>query len=345
MFLYNGEFLIILTRGLINDREIILKKFWNSQIFNVNLMFEDESGKVLIETFFPFSPGKCGECSPTLINEFSVNNFTRNDTEMFPEKMKDLQKCSLRVATSNNSVPFIFADPLPNNSYFLHGRDISLLNTLAYALNFKIDYVFVGAEGFLLENGTASGPFQMLLEGKADLIIADYWLKVNRLIFVDYSVPYTTQQIAFVIPAGAELSSFEKFIKPLDMYTWALTMVIVGFSFLVIFVVGKRSSKLQDFIFGTGIRKPYMNVVIAAFGGSQNPVPRTNFARSLLMMFLMFWLIMRTLYTGSLYRFLQTKVYHKEAQNIDDMIERDFKFYAISTIFDLLEGNKRIYER
>lgn len=343
-FQFSGEFLFVLIDGKFAEIEEVFKILWNLQVVNVNIMYEEEeTGEIFVETFFPFDSVKCGETTPTLINEFKQGKFINEP--FFPEKLHDLQGCQLRVATSNFSIPYSFAELLPNGSYHLHGRDILLIETLSQSLNFKINYVFIGEEGYLLENGTATGPFEMLLNKNADLIVADYWLKVNRLQFIDYSTPYITQQIAFVIPPGSELTSFEKFIRPLDMYTWILLVLFIAIAILVIYVVGRASTKFQDFVFGIGIRKPYMNILHAIFGGSQPQLPQRNFARSLLMMFLLFCLVMRTLYTGSLYRFLQSKVYHKEAQSINDMVEKDFKFYAPSSILDLLQGQSRIFQR
>lgn len=343
-FQFSGEFLFVLIDGRFAEIEDVFKVLWNLQFVNVNIMYEDEeSGEVFVETFFPFDSVKCGETTPDIINQFKNDKFVNEP--FFPEKLNDLQGCQLRVATSNQSVPYSFAELLPNGSYHLHGRDILLIEALSKALHFKINYVFIGEEGYLLENGTATGPFEMLLEKQADLIAADYWLKVNRLQFIDYSTPYITQQIAFIIPPGSELTSFEKFIRPLDIYTWILLVLFIGIAVLVIYVVGKSSTTFQDFIFGIGIRKPYMNILHAIFGGSQPQLPQRNFARSLLMMFLLFCLVMRTLYTGSLYRFLQSKVHHKEAQSINEMVEKDFKFYTVSSILDLLQGQSRIFQR
>lgn len=345
-FRMSGLYMFVLIDGRIAEIEEIFKILWKLQIVNVNIMLEEDDERIVIVSYSPFNSVKCGETKPRIVNEFVDGKFSSDVSQMISYNyLKNLYGCPVRVATSNNSEPYIFAEKLANGSYNLYGRDINLINALSKALNFKIDYVFVGDEGTLSENGTATGCLKMLLEGRADLIVADFWLKVNRLKFIDYTRPYMSQRIAFVIPPGSELTSFEKFIKPLDVYTWFLLWVWIGVAFLVVYLVGKGSSMLQDFVFGFGIRSPYMNILIAIFGGSQKKVPRRNFARSLLMMFLIFCLIMRTLYTGSLYRFLQSKVYHKEAQSIADMIEKDFKFYTAPSILDLVEGHARIYQR
>ena len=345
MFLFSTHFLFVAVDGEIVEITKIFEMLWNVYILNAYIMFENASEVVRIETFYPFKKSSCGSTKRMLVDEFVDGKFSCNLTKLFQNKVRHLHTCPIRVAASNNSVPYIFTKKFANNSYSLDGRDIKLVRTLGEALNFTIDFVYVGDEGFLLENGSASGSFEMLLQKKAELIVADYWLKVNRLTFIDYTAPYISQHIAFVIPPGAELTSIEKFVKPLDKIVWALMIIFIGVAFVVIYLVGKSSKNLQDFIFGTGVRDPYINILVAIVGGSQTIEPRRNFARSLLMMFLIFCLVMRTLYTGSLYRFLQSKVYHKEAQSIDDMVEMDFKFFTVAAILDLLQGQERMNNR
>lgn len=344
LFDFFSNFIFVFS-GKPESIEKMFQILWANQIVNVNVLYSADNDSVLVETYYPFKPAECATNARSIVDEFKNGSFLRNKRDLFKDKLLNFHRCPIKVATSNNSVPYIFADENDNGSYSLRGRDIELVNTIGQYLNFEIEYVFIGDEGVLLENGTATGPFKMLLEKKADLIIADYWLKVNRLKFIDYTTPYISQQIAFIIPPGSELSSFEKFMRPLDSYVWFLLVIFVGCGFLVIYLVGKSSPELQDFVFGTNVRKPYMNILVAIFGGSQHILPHRNFARSLLMMFLMFCMVMRTLYTGSLFRFLQAKVHNKEAQSIDDMIERDYKFYTVPSILDLLQGQSRISKR
>lgn len=203
LFSYQGEFILVFISGEITQFHLMFKLLWQRKISNVNILYEDESGSVTVKTFFPFSSAVCGDTKPNVLNQFKDGAFVNFTTQPFPNKMKDLHKCPIRVATSNNSVPYIFAKLLRNGSYELSGRDINLVTALSDYLNFKINYVFVGDEGFLYDNGTAGGALETLINGKADLIVADYWLKVNRLQYIDCSIPYISQQIAFVIPPGS----------------------------------------------------------------------------------------------------------------------------------------------
>lgn len=303
------------------------------------------SDGISVLTYFPFQGHHCSDTTPMRINKFANGKFANSTKSFFPSKLDDLQQCPIRVATSNNSQPYIFAKKFPNGSYELHGRDITLLNSLASALNFKINYTYIGQEGILLENGTAQGTYKRLLNGTADIAIADMWLKANRLKFIDATSSYATQQIAFVIPPGSELSSVEKYLRPLSIWTWICSMITIVIAFIVIMIVKRMPMGVQNFVFGEKVQDPYMNVLVGLFGGSQTVLPQQNFARFLLMMFLIYCLVIRSVYQGSLFRFLQSKIYHKEVQSIDEMIERDYKFYVVPAILDLIEGQPRIYER
>lgn len=307
-------------------------------------MLKERDG-ISVLTFFPFQGHHCSDSTPMLINKFANGKFVNSIEDFFPLKLLDLQECPIRVATSSNSDPYIFSQKLANDSYELHGRDITVLNAIADALNFKIEYVFIGPEGILVENGTAEGIYLQLLNGSADIAIADMWLKANRLKFIDATSSYATQTIAFVIPPGSELTSVEKYLRPLGLWTWICTIATISIAFIVIFIVKRMPIRFQNFLFGEGVRDPNMNVINAILGGSQNVLPQHNFARFILMNFLLFTLVIRTAYQGSLFRFLQAKIYHKEVQSIDEMIERNFKFYVVPSILDLIEGQPRIYER
>lgn len=338
LFNYQGHFLIIFLNIEFIEIGNLFNWFWEVQILNVNIMFEGGHNLINVYTFKPFDSSKCGETSPVLISTFENGKLNGSVEHFFPDKTLNLKHCPVRVATSNTSKPHVMQEHFRNGSFRLYGRDISLINSLSEALKFSINYTFVGEEGFISKNGTARGPFLQLLKDNADLILADFWLVTYRLKYFDSSAPYFTQQMAFVVPPGAELTSFEKFVLPLDGATWVLLVfcAIVGFS--VIFIVRIKSTTLQDFVFGAGVKNPNLNLFVAIYGGSQHRLPKKNFARYLLMMFLMFCLVMRTLYTGSLYRFLKSKVYHKETQSIDEMVKRDYKIYYLETITDIIAG-------
>lgn len=113
----------------------------------------------------------------------------------------------------------------------------------------------------------------------------------------------------------------------------------------MIYIVGRRPQSEQDFVFGTGNRNPYLNLLVGVVGGSQSVPPKRNFARFLLMLHLIYCLVLRTLYQGSFFELLHSNKRYAEVQSVDEMIERDFKFYAQSGIAGLFQGSEAVKSR
>ncbi|KAG5674080.1 hypothetical protein PVAND_004067 [Polypedilum vanderplanki] len=306
----------------------IFKWFWDKQILNVNIISKGPNGNLIVLTYFPFKNYDCGNTQPTVINISII-------TQFFPDKLINLQNCKIRLATSKISEPHVnFIKDSNGTIIRLYGRDINLINTLSQAINFDVDIVYVGIEGALWNNGSAEGPFKFLLDNKADLIVADYWLMPTRLKFIDSTLPYAAQHIAFIIPPGASYSPFRKLIMPFDACTWTVLVLIFLISFIVIF----GATKIRFFGISISSADPYMNIIRAILGGTQNALPKRNSSRILLMAFLILFLVMRTLYLASFYQYMQKNIMYKEAQSIDDMVERDFTIYYLTSFEDLMEG-------
>ena len=346
MYQFSGFYVVVLVATEISEVEEIFKLLWTIQIFRVIVMFEDDLGRVFVKTFFPFNPKSCQDTSPVLINTFQDGRFLKGLGNIFPfSKMRNLHKCPVRVATANDTEPYIFAKALPNNTYELSGPAINLITTLSQRLNFVINYTNIGYEGFIFENGTAEGPLKALLDGEADLSISNWWLKKDRLKFFDTTGSYGSDAIHFVIPPGRAFSAFEKLIFPFSLLVWifATTTTVIG-SF-VIFCVFHSSEKIQNFVFGTGVRHPYMNMYIGFVGENQRVLPRRNFARFLLMVFLLYSLVMRSVYQGSYYQFLQSNLVHKRVETIEEMVHNDFTFYFHAGAVDIFSRSKSIRNR
>lgn len=66
----------------------------------------------------------------------------------------------------------------------------------------------------------------------------------------------------------------------------------------------------------------------ASFGGGQQVLPNRNFARFLLMNFILFCLIMRTAYQGKQFEFMQQDIRRPDVETIEEMIENNFTLFV-----------------
>lgn len=335
-FWRSAYLVVILVDGEISEIENIFSLLWKYQSNNVNVMFDDGTGDILVKTFIPFSDKNCSNTSPVLINKFVNETFSSDD--FFPNKMLNLHNCPIRVTLSNSSEPAVIAQLLPNGTYKLSGSDIKIIQAISENLNFSLNFTFIGSESFIYEKGARKSVLSMIDDGEADLSISDWWLKFDRMKVLDTTIPYHNDKMVMVIPRGQSFTSIDKLILPFDPLVWVLVLAVFIIGFTVISIVRRRSKVTQNFVFGLKFRHPYLNMIIGFVGGTQPVLPKRNFARFLLMTFLMYSLVMRTLYQGSYYKILKSNKNHKIVQSIDEMIEKDFKFYLPPDIADMFRA-------
>jgi hypothetical protein len=334
---FNYAFNIWLLGGKIKEVHEMFDLLWRIEVFNVNVMYEDENGEVLVETFEPFDD-KCADTTPRVINKFKNGKFEKNFDEFLTDKVKNLQSCPVRVAIAND-IPFTeVKEPR-------QGRDIKVINALAGILNFTVNYTFIGPEGFFLSNGTAMGPLKALMDNDADISISDWWLKENRLKFFDATSSYISDSLILNVPHGRELTELEKLVYPFDGPSWTILISFILVGVAVIFIIKKQSKTIQNFVFGRGVQSNSFNFFRVFLGVSSTKLPSRNFARYLLMCFVIYSLVIRTVYQASFYKLMKTQKSHEEIKTMDEVIKSGFPIYLGFTTADLAKGNTIIAQR
>jgi hypothetical protein len=256
------------------------------------------------------------------------------------------------VLTFKSLGPGILREDFPNGTYRIHGRDIFMLDTIAKKLNFRsvISYLKpYGGWGSMLMNGTSTGALHTAKIRSTDVSLGSLDMRIERAIHLGYTLPYTSDYIIFVIPPGRPLTPFEKLMSPLNYDVWIALCAVFLIGSLTIGVLEFRSlKKLRNLIIGPGISTPYLNAIMVIFGVSAKKLPFKNFPRFLLMKFLIFSLIVRTLYQGSLFKKLQASLNAKEPETIEEMVQQNFIFHCIFPYYELtsdnaaMKGNRRV---
>jgi hypothetical protein len=340
-FHLNGFYLIVFINGEeIEESEIekTFKLFSQLKIFNLNVMHKFENDVVQVKTFMPFNNQTCTDTTPILVNKFTNGQFESKD-DFFPKKMKNLNKCPIRVSVSTQIQPSVIAEVLPDGSHHLKGFDISVIMTLCEFLNAHINYTYVGVNGNFKDNVPYSGVIKAVIEDVADVSISSWMLKANRLKDFDATTSYVSELVVLLIPSGRDFTALENLIYPFSASLWIVIVSCYLFSVLVIWIVNHQSKSLQNFVYGTNVQHPYMNLFNGFIGGSQKFLPKRNFGRFLLMTFLLYSLIIRTLYQGSFFNILKSNIKHNQVQTVNEIILKDFKIYTFSGgVADALRG-------
>ncbi|CRK90115.1 CLUMA_CG003833, isoform A [Clunio marinus] len=342
--LLNGHFLIILPKCENHDFEKFFDFLWNLRIVNVNIICAKTNQSVSVFSFMPFTQNNCRDTKPILINQYQNGKFIKPSNFFDPLKIKDMKGCPVRVALTNSSEA-VFYTSMEKNKNKICGPDIKLISTLSKALNFKLNFTFIGHSGFLFENGTSEGPFRVLLDENADLAVGYWWLKTVRMKFFSSTVSYAQQPLIFIIPPGKPVTHLERLISAFSLQSWICIGLFYLIGSLVILFVQLKSPCVQEFVFGAGVTSPMFRMFSVFIGDTLNNLPKRNFARFLLMNFIIFTLIIRTVYQGSYFRQMRTFRHHKEVASINEMIEKYFYFYSNPGMIDILLGLPAIRER
>lgn len=333
-FSFRGSFIVVLVNHAIEIQDIF-KLMWKLQAYHVNVIFDDGTGKVLVKSFIPFDDDKCNETSPILINSFENGSFVIGSENFFPVKTRNLHNCQINVLVSNAAEPSIIVERFSNGTNSFSGSDINIVRTIAENLNFSINFTVVGREALFFEDESTMSISSAMVGGEIDFSISDWYLTVDRMKDLETTISYSSDKLILVIPFGVSLTSFEKMILPFESVVWMMVTLVFIIGFLVIFVVNRKAERIRKFVFGSGIKHPCLNMINAFLGGAIKSLPKTNFARFLLMIFLMYSLIIRTIYQASYYKILKTSKNEKEIQSIEELNERDFKLYLYSKSTDL----------
>lgn len=142
------------------------------------------------------------------------------------------------------------------------------------------------------------------------------------------SVPFISESIAFLVPPGEPYTAFEKMILPFDDNVWLAILVTLGFSLSVIQIINFTSEKVQNFVYGRKIQTPTLNFIDIFLNGGQSKVPQRNFARFLLMLFIIWSLIIRTCYQSQYFKFLQADMRKPRINSYEELVAKNFSVFT-----------------
>lgn len=137
------------------------------------------------------------------------------------------------------------------------------------------------------------------------------------------TVPIVFSRAIFRVTRGDRLTPLEKLGKPFDMATWTTLIGTFAFALSAIFIISFLPKLVRDFVFGSSIHYPAFAFMKIFFGIGLISTPRRNFARFLFMMFTILFLVIRTVYQGKMFDFLQYNIKTPAANSIGEIADRD----------------------
>lgn len=135
-----------------------------------------------------------------------------------------------------------------------------------------------------------------------------------------------------MIPPGDFLSPYEKLFYPFQFNVWiSLALLVAG-----VLTFSSVYRKFLEKSFNLG----FIDFLLVVVGGSFVRTSRKSYKRIVLATFLIFTLIMRTLYTAALFELITNDVKHQQIESIDEMIERKYNFYLYPAFLNFTNETK-----
>lgn len=289
-------------------------------ILNFQYFLVKEENVIRIMTFIFYTTKLCNVQQLVEVNSF--NRFTGkwNSSSFEIDKFTNFHGCRLEFHVSYEK-PYFYYE-IVNGSVNVYGYHFDMIHSLAPTLNFtpRFNPLIVETDQLLYDD---SLNYNMGFS-------AQFSLYLRFPVFMTY--PYAILDVVVAAPIADKYSSFEKLFLPFDLQTWIWIIITFLASFLTILIVNFTSYVIKAFVFGEDVKTPSLNVASTFFGVSQTILPKRNFARYILVMFILYSLVIRTAYQGKMFDFLQRDVHKPEIKSIQEMIDKNFTFIAESGI-------------
>lgn len=348
---YTGFYLIVLTKsqeGFLENIQKMFKNLFSLYVTNAIVVVpnSDNLSEISLYNFFPFQKYGCGRVKPILWNKF-INGKFLFKREFFPNKLKNMYGCPVKVVTFATP-PYMILEKSSNNSMEILGIEGILLRVLSSRMNFTIilsqpeDGQRWGVTGV---DGPQSGAIKVMNDGLANLTLGCFGLTNNRVKYMSMSFPYFQTPLLFIVPPGRPYTSIEKFLQPMDQWIWyclGAELFIGGF---VIILLKYTKKRIRHFIIGRNNRIPIFNMFAIFSGNSSNYLPKRNFSRTILMIWILSSLIIRAAYQDSLFHFMQKQTSVNKHYTLASLIKENFTFHVPESSVKYFDELKEIQKR
>lgn len=120
----------------------------------------------------------------------------------------------------------------------------------------------------------------------------------------------------------------EKLFFPFDINTWSCVSLCFIVSAIVVTVAKYTSTHRRAFVFGRANNYPFINTIDVFLGAAIHRTPGRNFARFLLLVWILMSLVLRSSYQGALFRFLTSQNNVSLVDTLPKLAKEGFKIYG-----------------
>lgn len=171
-----------------------------------------------------------------------------------------------------------------------------------------------------------------LHDGTVNLTAGGYSATMRLSSIFSLSVPYLQSSLGFAFRENEVDSPFTRITAPFQMQIWFIICVTLVATVVMILLTKKLSRQWRHFYIGGRVnRTPILNMWITVLGGPVCNPRMTNrrsfgtFARTIMMLWILLWFVIRSSYQGSLYDFLQRHRFSSSYDTIEKINKANCK--------------------
>lgn len=180
------------------------------------------------------------------------------------------------------------------------------------------------------------------MSGRANLTIGGFSFTIKRAQLMSASSPYLYSSLLFAVPKGKPYSAFEKLFLPFKLQIWLLIVTMLVIALITITFLSKNKLK---FLIGEHNETPLLNTISVLYGGTLTILPRRNFARTILVIWIFGCIVLRSAFQGSLFEYIQKPRNSPSATTFPELIERNYTLYMSTSIFQLFKNTSKFHKK
>lgn len=248
------HFVVYIAELLENEKSLISSSFVNpsSLLQYESFLMETKNKSLVLMNYKMFQQPNCREWKNIVVNEYSTNLNAWKTKVFFPEKLQTFNGCEMVVVVMLPAEPIAGVDfDKTGKMIKAWGYGIEMNEEIGRNLNYTSVYNPFFIKNESLHNKTMWPDFYI------------YSLRLRLIPGMDcaHTHVFTTVEDFFLITKGKLFTPFEKLFLPFDDDVWMWMIITLAVALTTIFILKLTAKKYQNFVFGSKVNSPIMNML------------------------------------------------------------------------------------
>lgn len=180
------------------------------------------------------------------------------------------------------------------------------------------------------------------MTGRANLTIGGFSFTIKRAKLMSASSPYLYSSLMYAVPKGKPYTALEKLFLPFKKQIWILLGLLMLCALITTTFLSEEKLK---FLAGRRNKTPFLNTVSLLFGGAVTVLPKRNFARTVLIIWIFGCIVLRSAFQGSLFEYIQKPRNLPSADTLAELIAGNYTLYMNTATFQLFQNTSKFNKK